>query len=240
MKMLKKIPTFTMGLVLGITLTAGTAVGAATYLKATPKTMKIVVGDSQKSVEAMNVNNKLYVPVRDAGNSFGYSVSGVTASTVTFAEGVTTNSEGTGTNTGNSNTASTKVGGEYVQGLHDKYSTDGKLDAKKVALAIAAKEITVNAQDKETGNSLMHYIIIEDNFALYSVIKVNSLNVNLMNYEGKTPLHLAVINENRFYLGELQNEYRADAKIKDISGKLPIDYATKGTSTYNGLQGYMM
>ncbi|OME41410.1 ankyrin repeat domain-containing protein [Paenibacillus odorifer] len=244
MKMFKKIPTFTMGLVLGIALTAGTAVGAATYLKATPKTMKIVVGSNQKSVEAMSVNDKLYVPVRDAGTSFGYQVSSVTSSIVTFKEGSTTatnKSVDVGmTDKRNNATTSSKTGGEFVQGLHDKYSADGKLDAKKVALAIAAKEITVNAQDEETGNSLMHYAILEDNFALYSVIKANLLNVNLINYEGKTTLHLAVINENRFYLGELQNEFRADAKIKDNSGKLPIDYATKGTSTYNGLQGYMM
>ncbi|WP_405168306.1 hypothetical protein [Paenibacillus sp. FSL H3-0286] len=238
---MKKIPTFALGLIVGVTLTAGTAVGAATHLKATPKTIKIVVGSNQKSVEAMNVQNKLYVPVRDAGDSFGYSVSGVTSTTVTFAEGVTntTNSASTGTKTGNTNASSTKAGGEYVQGLHDKYSTDGKLDAEKVKAGIAAKEITINAQDKETGNSLLHYVVLENNFAVYSVIKLNALNVNLQNNEGKTPLMLSVINENHFYIGELTNYYKADAKIKDNEGKQAIDH-TENSSTRADLKLYML
>ncbi|OMD78247.1 ankyrin repeat domain-containing protein [Paenibacillus odorifer] len=235
---MKKIPTFALGLIVGITLTAGTAVGAATYLKATPKTVKIVVGSNQKSVEAMNVQNKLYVPVRDAGDSFGYSVSGVTSSTVTFAEGVTTNSAGTGTNAGNENTSSTKAGGEYVQDLHKKYSTDGKLDAEKIKAALAAKEITINVQDKETGNSLLHYVVLEDNFAVFSVIKVNALNVNLQNKEGQTALILAVIEKSDFYTSEMKN-LKAKATIKDNSGKQAIEYAEKNSAIETGLTTYM-
>ncbi|ASA22768.1 ankyrin repeat domain-containing protein [Paenibacillus donghaensis] len=236
---MKKVSTFALGLIVGVTLTAGTAVGAATYLKAIPKTVKIVVGNNQSSVEAMNVNNKLYVPVRDAGNSFGYSVAGVTSSAVTFKEGATTTAK-SGDATKNVSTATTKTGGEYVQGLHDKYSTEGKLDANKIKVGIAAGEITANSIDKETGNSLLHFVVLEDNFAVYSIIKVNALNVNVQNSSGQTPLMLAVINESIFYQGELTNQYKSDATIKDNAGKQAIDYATKGTSTYNGLQGYMM
>ncbi|WP_405168512.1 hypothetical protein [Paenibacillus sp. FSL H3-0286] len=237
---MKKIPTFALGLIVGVVSTAGTAVGAATYLKATPKTVKIVVGSNQKSVEAMNVQNKLYVPVRDAGDSFGYSVSGVTSTTVTFAEGVTntTNSASTGTNTGNTNASSTKSGGEYVQGLHDKYSTDGKLDAEKVKAGIAAGEISVNSIDKETGNSILHFVILENNFAVYSVIKVNALNPNIVNSEGQTPLHVAAIADIPFYLGELTNYYKSNPNIKDNSGKQAIDYVTN-SSTKTGLTSYM-
>lgn len=248
---MKKIPAFALGLVAGITLTAGTTIGAANYLKATPKTVKVVVGNTQKSVEAMNVQNKLYVPVREAGVSFGYSVSGVTSSTVTFAENKAIGTkEGTGTSKGSTDTTkgsttsnnaapAKNTGGEYVQGLHDKYSTDGKLDANKVKAGIAAGEITVNAQDKETGNSLLNYVILEDNFAVYSVIKVNALNVNLQNKEGQTALMLAVINENRFYLGELTNTYKSDASIVDSFGKKAIDYAENSTIKAN-LMLYML
>ncbi|WP_405169287.1 hypothetical protein [Paenibacillus sp. FSL H3-0286] len=236
---MKKISTFALGLIVGISLTAATSVGAATiYLKAIPKTVKIVVGDSQKSVEAMNVNSKLYIPVRDAGDSFGYSVSGVTSSAVTFQEGVSVGSSETGSN--KSKTESSNVGGEYVQGLHDKYSTDGILDVDKVKAGIAAAEITVNAQDKETGNSLLHYVIKENNFAVYNVIKVNSLNVNLQNKEGNTPLHTAIIEKNNFYFGELINQYKADAKIKNNQTKQPIDLSEKNSSEYIMLKGYMM
>lgn len=237
---MKKIPTFALGLVVGIALTAGSAVGAATYLKATPKTVKIVVGSNQKSVEAMNVNNKLYVPVRDAGFSFGYSVSGVTASTVTFAEGIVVTPNSVTTEVSKGSTETTKAGGEYVQGLHDKYSTDNKLDANKVKAAIAAGEITVNAQNKEDGNSLLHYVILENNFAVYSVIKINALNPNLQNDLGQTALMLAIKDKNNFYYGELMTQLRADATIKDKEGKQAINYTEKGSDEYIKLQGYMM
>ena len=235
---MKKISTFTIGLLTGVAVTVSGVAGAATYLKATPKTVKIVVGSNQKSVEAMNVNDKLYVPVRDAGSSFGYSVSGVTSSTVTFAEGVAINTMGTGTSTGS--TATTNAGGEYVQGLHDKYSTDGKLDAKKVKAGIAAGEISVNSIDKETGNSILHFVILENNFAVYSAIKVNALNPNLVNSEGQTPLILSVINKNAFYLGELTNAYKSDASIVDSHGKRAIDYTEPNSSENSRLIFYTM
>lgn len=234
---MKKIPTFLMGAVVGVTLTAGTTIGAANYLKATQQTVKIVVGSNQSSVSAVNVNNKLYIPVRDAGNTFGYSVSGVTSSTVTFAEGAT---KPVISEIKKGSTASTQVGGEYVQGLHEKYSTDGKLDAAKVKAGIAAKEISINAQDKETGLSLLQYVIKENNFAVYSVIKINSLNPNLQDNEGNTALHTSIIEKSNFYFGELINEYRADAQIKNIEGKLPLDLAEKNSSEYIMLKGYMM
>jgi hypothetical protein len=238
---LKKISTFSLGLVVGITLTAGTTIGAANFLKATPKTVSIVVGSNKASVSAMNVNEKLYIPVRDAATSFGYSVSGVTSTTVTFAEGktaVTTNSGIASTTTGN--TVTTQAEGQYVDKLHDKYSTDGKLDANKVKMGIAAGEITVNSQDAETGNSLMHFVVLESNFCVYSVIKVNNLNVNLVNNEGQTALMLAVINENDFYYGELTNHYKSKAAIKDNSGKIALDYAKKNSSFEIGLEAYML
>jgi hypothetical protein len=233
---MRKISTFALGLVVGICVTAGGVAGAATYLKATPKTVKLVTGSNQTSIEAMTVNNKLYIPVRDAGNSFGYEVTGVTSSTVTFS---------VGTKIPSSTPSSTKAsvnstGGEFVSDLHDKYSTNGKIDATKIALAIAAGEFSVNAQDSKSKQSLLHYVVLEDNFALYSVIKVNGLNPNLQDANGKTALMLSVINENIFYFGELTNTYKSDATLKDSSGKTALDYATKGTSTYNGLQAYMM
>ncbi|MEK4006329.1 hypothetical protein [Paenibacillus sp. FSL H3-0333] len=234
---MKKISTFALGLIIGICVTAGGTVGAATYLKATPKSVSLITDSKQTSVEAVTVNNKLYLPVRDAGNSFGYQVTDVTSSTVTFkAESSASN---------NSTTSTTKTGvnsngGEYVKGLYKNFSTNGKLDANKIKLAIAAGEFSVNAQDSDSKNSLLHYAVLEDNFALYSAIKVNALNPNLQNAEGKTPLMLSVINESIFYFGELTNIYKSDATLKDNAGKTALDYATKGTSTYNGLQAYMM
>ncbi|MEK4451301.1 stalk domain-containing protein [Paenibacillus sp. FSL L8-0506] len=237
---MKKIPTFMLGLVVGITLTAGSAVGAATYLKATQSNVSLVVNGQKTSLtdKPVNVNGKLYLPVRDTAKVLGYEVNSVTSSSVSLVESNAASNSNTATS--NSNSSTNNKTGDYVDNLHELYSTDGKLDAEKVKTGIASGKLTVNSQDKETKNSLLHYTVLEDNFAVYSVIKVNALNTNLQNSEGKTSLHLAVIIQNDFYFGELITAYRADAKIKDNSGKLPIDYATKGTSTYNGLQGYMM
>ncbi|MNC17560.1 hypothetical protein D3C75_654460 [compost metagenome] len=236
-KEMKKIPTFALGLIVGATLTAGTVVGASNSLSAIQKTVKLVVDGKSTSVSAVNVNNKLYIPVRDAGNSFGYSVTGVTSSAVTFSEGTTSTTASVSTGTSTSTTATT--GGEYVEGLHDKYSTDGKLDANKIKVGLAAGEITVNAQEESNGTSLLQYAIKENNFEVYSLIKVNSLNVNLQDNSGNTALHTAVICDSIFYVGELKT-LKVDATIKNKDGKQAIDYATKNSSIQINLEAYML
>ncbi|WP_340028493.1 ankyrin repeat domain-containing protein [Paenibacillus sp. FSL H7-0940] len=249
-KILSKLPTFTLGAIVGITVTAGTAVGAATYLKATQSNVKIVVDGTQAKLSdtPLNVNGKLYLPVRDTANAMGYSVESVTSTQVSLKEGVsasntTTNNGSTGNsvnNPSNSNNSTTtnNTGGQYVQGLHEKYSTDGKLDAAKVKEAITTKKITVNTQDKDTGNSLMHYVVLENNYSLFLTIKRNALDVNLLNNQKQTPLHLAVINKNSFYYGELE-QLNANPKIEDKNGLLPIDYAEKNSVFDIGLDAYM-
>lgn len=246
-KIVSKIPTFMLGAIVGITLTAGTAVGAATYLKATQSNVKILVDGTQAKLSdsPLNVNGRLYLPVRDTANALGYSVESVTSSKVSLKEGAssntTTNGGSTGTSTNsntNSSSTSNNTGGQYVQGLYEKYSTNGKLDAAKIKEAIAAKEITVNTQDKETGNSLMHYVVLENNYSLFLTIKRNALDVNLQNNDKQTPLHLAVINKNSFYYGELE-QLKANPNIEDKNGLLAIDYAEKNSVFDIGLDAYM-
>ncbi|MEI2281235.1 stalk domain-containing protein [Paenibacillus polysaccharolyticus] len=248
-KILSKLQTFMLGAIVGITVTAGTAVGAATYLKATQSNVKIVVDGTQAKLSdsPLNVNGKLYLPVRDTANAMGYSVESVTSSQVSLKEGTTssntTNSGSTGTilnNPSNSNNTTTpnNTGGQYVQGLHEKYSTDGKLDVARIKEAITTKKITLNAQDKETGNSLMHYVVLENNYSLFIAIKRNALDVDLQNNDKQTPLHLAVINKNSFYYGELR-DLKANPNIEDKNGLLPIDYAEKNSVFDIGLDAYM-
>ncbi|WP_340018376.1 stalk domain-containing protein [Paenibacillus sp. FSL H3-0457] len=248
-KLVTKIPTFLLGAVVGITLTGATAVGAATYLKVTQSNVKVVVDGSQAKLSdsPLNVNGRLYLPVRDTANAMGYTVESVTSSQVSLKEGfstsnATSNNGSTVTSVTNSNSnkssTSKNTGGQYVQGLHEKYSTNGKLDAVKVKEAITAKEIIVNTQDKETGNSLMHYVVLENNYSLYLTIKRNALDVNLRNKQKQTPLHLSVINKNSFYYGELE-QLNANPKIEDINGLLPIDYAEKNSVFDIGLDAYM-
>jgi hypothetical protein len=247
-KMISKLPTFLIGAIVGITLTGATAIGAATYLKATQSNVKIVVDGTQAKLSdtPLNVNGKLYLPVRDTANAMGYSVESVTSTQVSLKEGVSTssaNSGSTGTSinipsNSNNTTTTNNTGGQYVQGLHEKYSTDGKLDVAKIKEAIAAKEITVNTQDKDTGNSLMHYVVLENNYSLYLTIKRNALDFNLQNNEKQTPLHLAVVNKNSFYYGELR-DLKANPNFEDKNGLLPIDYAEKNSVFDIGLDAYM-
>lgn len=230
---MKKIKNFSLGLIAGVVLTSSTVVGATTYLKATPKTIKIVVGNSQQSVSAMNVNNKFYIPVREAANSFGYQVKDATSSVVTFQEGVVIPS---GNTTTNSN--STKVSGVYVENLRDKYSSDGKLDASKVKKALESGEINVNVQDKVSKTSLLQFVIEEENFAVYQLLKTSALDVNLIDAKGQTALFTSVLANNNFYYGELTNHFKADPNIKDKNGKTILDLIGEDSSLYISLKTY--
>lgn len=252
---MKKIATFALGVVVGGALFSGVAVGAANYLKASIYNVKIVVDNKEAKLsdQPLNVNGKTYLPLRDTANALGYGVSSVTSSKIELKSGATpntntntntspataTNTDSTSTNKSNgTNTSNNK--GVYVKNLEATYSTDEKLDVEKIKEALNSGKLDVNAQDEETGNTLLHYVVLENNYEAYKAIKRNALNPNVKNKEGKTPLHISVIEKNSFYFGELLTDMRADAKIKDNNGKLPIDYAEKNSSFQLHLEGYMM
>lgn len=246
-KMVSKLPTFMLGAVVGITLTAGTAVGAATYLKATQSNIKIVVDGSQAklSESPLNVNGRLYLPVRDTANALGYSVDSVTSSQVSLKEETTTkNSSSTGSNDSSSGTTVTKpststTASKKVENLRETYSTDGKLDAEKIRTALNNGTLDVNATDSTNGNNtLLMYVIEENNYEAFKAIKRNALDVNVQRDDGKTALMLSVINKNSFYFGEI-NELKPDYLIKDKDGKQAYDYAEKNSSFQIGLKIYM-
>ncbi|MGE7054951.1 stalk domain-containing protein, partial [Paenibacillus glucanolyticus] len=73
-KRFSSVPAFALGAIVGVTLTAGTAVGAAVYLKAVPSPAKIVVNSSEVKLSEppVVIQNKLYVPVRDFSEALGY------------------------------------------------------------------------------------------------------------------------------------------------------------------------
>lgn len=236
-----KIPALLLGVLIGATLTSATAVGAVNYLKANIYNVKIVVNNKEAKLtdQPLNVNGKTYLPLRDTANALGYGVSSVTSSKIELkSDGSVPIASGTKTtdSTGPSTTNNAK--GEYVKDLETKFSSEGKIDANKIKLAIASGEISINAQDEETGNSLLHYAVLQDNYSLYQVIHVNALNPNLQNKEGQTPLHLTVIEKNRFYLGELK-DLKVNANILDKASKKAIDYASD-SSIKAGLQAYML
>ncbi|PYE51654.1 copper amine oxidase-like protein [Paenibacillus barcinonensis] len=245
-KILSKLPTFMLGAIVGVAVTAGSAVGAATYLKATQSNVKLIVDGSQAklSESPLNVNGKLYLPVRDTANAMGYSVESVTSSQVSLKESQknssTTTSPTNNTSTAPSNptTSTNTIASKKVKNLKETYSTEGKLDAEKIRTALNNGTLDVNAQDSESLNSLLHYVIAENNYEAFKAINRNSLNPDLQNKDGNTSLHLAIQTENIFYFGELK-KMKADPNIKNSSGKLAIDLADPKSTTYDSLKIYM-
>ncbi|MCM3134587.1 copper amine oxidase N-terminal domain-containing protein [Paenibacillus polysaccharolyticus] len=245
-KMFKKLPTFLLGAVVGITFTGATAVGAATYLKATQSNVKVIVDGTQAKLSdsPLNVNGRLYLPVRDTANAMGYSVESVTSSQVSLKEGVATSNA---TNTGSTGTTVTtpsnntnETASKKVKNLRETYSTDGKLDPDKIRTALNNGTLDVNSQDSTNGNNtLLMYVIEENNYEAYKAIKRNALDVNVQRDDGKTALMLTVISKNDFYFGEMTN-LKADAKLKDNSGKQAIDYADDNSTEQRYLKIYMM
>ncbi|WDQ34981.1 stalk domain-containing protein [Paenibacillus marchantiae] len=252
-KMFTKLPTFLLGAVVGITLTTGTAVGATTYLKATQSNVKIVVDGTQAKLSdsPLNVNGRLYLPVRDTANAMGYSVESVTSTQVSLEKGSTTNSTtntgSTGSQSGSAivpsqssdNNTSTTTS-KKVKNLRETYSTDEKLDAEKIRTALNNGTLDVNAQDSTNGgNTLLMYVIEEDNFEAYKAINRNALDVNVQRDDGKTALMLSVIENSSFYFGEVINK-KPDTKLKDNSKKTALDYAENNSSLRVDLNAYML
>ncbi|MFE6075787.1 ankyrin repeat domain-containing protein [Paenibacillus sp. NPDC057886] len=245
-KLVSKIPTFMLGAIVGVVATAGSVAGAATYFKATQSSVKIVVDGSQAklSESPMNINGKLFLPVRDTANAMGYSVESVTSTQVSLKESVTNSSSVTSptnnTSTTPSNPTNTNtIASKKVKNLKETYSTEGKLDATKIRSALDNKTLDLNAVDQDTGNTLLHYTIEENNFEAFKALKRNALNVNIQNSLGQTPLHIAILSNSSFYLGELK-DLKADANIKDNDGNLPIDLAKKNSPNYISLEAYML
>ncbi|WP_431785776.1 ankyrin repeat domain-containing protein [Paenibacillus lactis] len=243
-KNIKKLPTLLLGMIIGAALTAGSVVGASAYLKATKSNVKLVVDGTQAKLSdsPLNVNGKLYLPVRDTANVLGYSVQSVTSSTVTLKENTTSKTNNTGTTSTDSTTnsnANNSTTSKTVKNLKETYSNDGKLDATKIRTALDNKSLDLNSKDSDTGNTLLHYAILENNFEAFRALKRNALDPNVQNSDGDTPLHIAVKENSSFYLGELK-ELKANAKIKNNEGKLPIDYAKKNSPNYISLEIYML
>jgi len=240
-KLTTKVPTFLLGAVVGITLTAGTAVGAATYLKATQSSVKIVVDGNQAKLSdsPLNVNGRLYLPVRDTANAMGYSVESVTSSQVSLKEGITasstTNSGSTGSNNSSSGTTVTTPSAtnntstsKKVKDFKETYSKDGKLDPEKIRTALNNGTLGLNDQDSDTGNTLLHLAVLEDNYEALKAIKRNALNPNIQNSLGQTPLMISILEKSNFYFGEII-DMKPDITITDKKGKQAIDYAEQGS-----------
>jgi len=202
---------------------------AATEIIAKQSSYKVKVdGIEQKlSNKPVTINGSAYLPVREVASITGYDVKfdGKSGTINLLGEGYVESSA--------EKTSNPNKDGVYVKNLSTKYNNDkDQLDASLLKEAIKSGELNVNAQDQDTGESLFHLVIKQNNFPAYEVIKANKINPSLKDNEGLTPLHVAVIEENSFYYGELKNEFNVK-QHKDNSGKYPIDYAGGVSSTFH-------
>ncbi|WP_260984587.1 stalk domain-containing protein [Paenibacillus xylanexedens] len=246
-KILTKIPTFMLGAIVGVAVTAGSAVGAATYFKATQSNVKVIVDGTQAtlSVSPMNIGGKLYLPVRDTANAMGYSVESVTNSQVSLKESTISSSVATSTTSNSSTTTvpnnSTNVNttSKKVKNLKEMYSTDGKLDAEKIRTALNNSTLGVNDQDSDTGKTLLILAIEENNYEVYKAINRNALDINLQDNQGNSALHISILNKSPFYFGEIMDK-KPNVKLKNNEGKTPIDLTDKNSSEQIALNAYMI
>ncbi|ODA08125.1 stalk domain-containing protein [Paenibacillus polymyxa] len=242
--MKKRIPTFLVGAIVGVAVTLSGAAGASTYLKATLTPTKIIVDGEQAKLSdsPINVNGKAYLPLRDTASAMGYNVASASGSKIELVKGNGTTSAPSSTLSATTTTKSepattaVKSGGKTFN--VDQYTKGDKLDSEKIAAAIASGELTINSQDSN-GDSILHWVIRKNDYATYLVIKKNALNVNIVNSKKQSPLHEAVIDNNVFYFGELM-KLKANAKLKDSDGKMPIDYTKPNSTEQDSLKIYMM
>jgi hypothetical protein len=103
-------------------------------------------------------------------------------------------------------------------------------------------EFNINAQDPETGNTLLHFAITNKQYhetVAYQILRryENDIDVNITNNEGKNIIHYSVIY--RFpFVAQLHEIYGGNIYAKDNDGKYPIDYADSLSPERTYLKGF--
>ncbi|GAB6928499.1 hypothetical protein JCM10914A_24820 [Paenibacillus sp. JCM 10914] len=246
-KRLTSIPAFAMGAIVGVTLTAGSAVGAAVYLKATPSLVDISVDDTpiRWSAPPVIIQDKLYVPIREMSDALGYQLRSATNQEVDIVSRPSKGSEGT---TIPSSPATIPGGNlhvrDFVKDMEQLILPNNEFKTERLMVIIAAGEADLESRDAATGNSILHYLILHGETAAYDTLKqidgqAGRLDYNLQNFEGQTPLHLAVIHERDAYIDKLLNLHKVDATTKDNEGKTALDYAEADSPTHKKLTTYL-
>ncbi|MCM3271149.1 stalk domain-containing protein [Paenibacillus elgii] len=227
---MKKLFTFTTGIIVGAAIATAGSAFASNVLSGTVADFKILVNGNEKQLEnkPVVIDGSSYLPVRAISGALGYDVqyedSTKTISLANDGNKYLKTDDSNAQPVGKTEDNKQVSNGNFVKELKGKYSKDGKLDAELIKKAIDSKELSVNAQDEASGDSLLIMAIKDNNFPVYQVLKDNKVDAELPNKEGKYPIHIATIVKSDFYTGELLNDFRVKVKVKDNSGKLPVDY----------------
>ncbi|MCM3274157.1 stalk domain-containing protein [Paenibacillus elgii] len=237
---------FVAGVLVGaVVATAGSALAAQNEtISATFAEFNILVNGKQASLsdKPVVIEGSSYLPVRSISNTLGYQVQydgeSRTISLANDGNKYLKTDESNAQPAGKVEDNKVVINGSVVKDLKGKYSKEGKLNLDLIKAAIDKKELQLNTQDEETGNSLVFYAIIENNYPVFDYLAKSGANLELQNKEGKTPLHIAVIEKSSFYMGELLSKYKVPTKVKDNSSKMPIDYTDVDSTDRMSLRGY--
>ncbi|MCM3273891.1 stalk domain-containing protein [Paenibacillus elgii] len=241
---MKKLFTFTTGIVVGAVIATAGSAFASNVLNGTVADFKILVNGNEKQLEnkPVVIDGSSYLPVRAISGALGYDVqyedSTKTISLANDGKKYLKSDDSNAQPAGKTQENKQVSNGNFVKDLKGKYSKEGKLDAELIKKAIDSKELSVNAQDESSGDSLLILAIKENNFPVYQVLKDNKVDPELPNKEQQTPLHIATILKSSFYMSELTSILGVKTKVKDAFGKMPIDYVEKGTPEYSSLRSY--
>lgn len=87
--MKRRIPTFLLGLGVGILVTASVSVGASNFVKATLLNTKVIVNGSEAKLndQPISVNGRSYLPLRDTASAMGYSVASASTNKIELVQG---------------------------------------------------------------------------------------------------------------------------------------------------------
>lgn len=229
---MKNIRVFIIGLVSGLMLMASTSVFASTQeinALITNFIFKINGQEVQFESQPIVYDGRSYLPVRFV-EELGFEVDfDNSTKTVEFS-----NDEFEYVPSNNPVARSVaEVGDDEIQtqdqilvdGLSTMFlNSEGKLDLGQIQEAVENGEIHVNSQDSKTGDTLTVLGAKHGNYFVVEYMHSKGADLDLADFEGKTPLHHAVIGEELSIIGNLVNSFDARPNLPDSDGKKPIDY----------------
>lgn len=237
---MKKMKNFIMGVIVGAALTATSSVlansEAATAVTAFISDMKVVINGQNVELtdKPLIQDGKSYLPVRSVAEILGYNVD-YNAETHTAI--LSNNGDTTPVLNNEQAVTSQEGSGSLKKNLIENFLVDGKLDVSKVKEGIESGTFGINDQDASTGETLLIRAVKENHYGLINYIHDKGADVNLADFEGKTPVHHAVISKSDSALGNL-TKFKAKTKVKDKNGKIPMDYTEYSSGVYLYLRAF--
>lgn len=231
---------FLVGFVLGALIFGSMTAFANDEVRAKLTDIKLMVNGQLVELEnkVMAVEGRSYLPVREVANLVGYDVD-YNDATRTIILNKKQEEDVQNTDQSNNPPKNHEQNNNVIEGLGDMFrNDDDNLDLEAIKQAVENGEVKVDSVD-ENGNTLL--LLASDKIENYRVgeFLINKgANLNHQNNEGKTAVHIAVIENNQAFL-RLLIESGASTIIEDNDGKRPIDYTKEYSTIWGTLKAYV-